>query len=453
MKLTGPAWLQSSMTLGAGSATASVVAGAFYGYDLLWVQPVAMFLGVMMLAALGNVVLTTGERPYAAFARELHPLAAFLWALATIVASVIWHFPQYGLAGAVSWDLASLAGAPQDSRVMEYLIKCGIGIAILGINIFTTWNYGGGYRGIKLYESFLRWNIRLVIIAFAAVVLMAPIDWAAVLKGLFSFRVPDKEGALTVTLGAIGAAVGINMTFLYPYSLLAKGWGKHHKGLSRWDLFSSMFLPYAILTSLIIIAMAATKYNPNVQPTAAAIGGFKPVDAAAALSGVVGVNLGRIIFDLGFLAMVCGAISTHMVVCGFTVCEMFGLEYTVKRYRAFTLVPAIGILGVVWPGPFWMPIAASAICLTMLPIAYIIFLVMNNKRSYLGDAVGSGWKRWAFNTVLVVAVVAATVGAAIRIKTAVIDKLFPSKSAASTPSSTPITSTESTPGASLPENR
>ena len=38
-------------------ATASVVAGASFGYKLLWVQPLAMFLGVMMLAAEKGVVL------------------------------------------------------------------------------------------------------------------------------------------------------------------------------------------------------------------------------------------------------------------------------------------------------------------------------------------------------------------------------------------------------------
>ena len=43
-KLTGPAWLQSAMTLGAGSAAASVIAGASFGYQLLWVQPLAMLL-------------------------------------------------------------------------------------------------------------------------------------------------------------------------------------------------------------------------------------------------------------------------------------------------------------------------------------------------------------------------------------------------------------------------
>ena len=93
IKRTGPGLLQSAMTLGAGSATASVVAGASFGYKLLWVQPVAMFLGVMMLAALGNVVLTSGERPYKAFGQQLSTKLVFLWALGTILSSIIWHFP------------------------------------------------------------------------------------------------------------------------------------------------------------------------------------------------------------------------------------------------------------------------------------------------------------------------------------------------------------------------
>jgi manganese transport protein len=91
VRRTGPGLLQSAMTLGAGSAAASVMAGASFGYKLLWVQPVAMFLGICMLAALGNIVMTTGQRPYRAFGRELSVTLVFLWALGTVVASVIWH--------------------------------------------------------------------------------------------------------------------------------------------------------------------------------------------------------------------------------------------------------------------------------------------------------------------------------------------------------------------------
>lgn len=420
-KLTGPAWLQSAMTLGAGSAVASVVAGASFGYQLLWVQPIAMFLGIMMLAALGNVVLTTGERPYASFARELNPAIAFLWALGTIVASVIWHFPQYGLAGAAVWDLAEIAGTPTQLGWVEYLVKFAAGLAILGMSIFVTWNYGSTARGIKLYESFLRWVIRLVILAFALVVITTGIDWPKLVHGLFVPSIPKTTGAVTLVLGAFGAAVGINMTFLYPYSLLAKGWGTHHKGLARWDLFSSMFLPFVLVTSLLIIAMASTIHDPNAVGLRTAL---KPVDAARGLEGVLGTYGARIVFDLGFMGMACGAISTHMVVCGFTFCEMFGLEYTVRRYRMFTLIPAIGILGVALPSPLWMPVAASAICLTMLPIAYIAFFIMNNKKTYIGAATGYGLKRAIWNIILLVAIAAATIGSAVKIKTGVIDKIF-----------------------------
>jgi len=420
-KLTGPAWLQSAMTLGAGSAAASVIAGASFGYQLLWVQPLAMLLGVFMLGALGNVTLTRGERPYQSFSRELAPWVAFLWALGAIVASVIWHFPQYGLVGGASWDLAQLAGADSDSSLLQYLVKFGAGVIILGFSIKVTWNYGSHSRGIRFYEGFLRWVIRGVIISFLLVVIYTGISWEKLLAGFFTFQIPDADGAVIVILGAFGAAVGINMTFLYPYSMLAKGWGKAHKGLSRYDLFSSMFLPYVITTSLVIIAMAENIYEPGI---AAVRSDLRPIEAAAVLGTVLGSTLGRIIFDLGLIGMACGAISTHMVVCGFTFCEMFGLEYTTRRYRIFSLVPAVGLLGVAFRYPLWMPVAASAICLTLLPMAYIAFFIMNNKKSYLGASTGKGLNRILLNTVLLLAIGAATVGAAVLIKTRVIDVVF-----------------------------
>lgn len=441
-KLTGPAWMQSAMTLGAGSAAASVVAGAFYGYQLLWVQPIAMFLGICMMAALGNITLTKGERAYEIVRREIHPSVAFLWALATVVATVVWHFGQYALLGGAATDLANVVtGAGADaplSKSAETAVRFGAGFLILGINIALTWNYGSKPTGIKAYESFIVWMIRLVMLAFLIVVAMqtarGAIDWGAVFRGFFVPSIPSQPGSLTTTLGAIGAAVGINMTFLYPYSILAKGWGAHHKGLARFDLTTSLLIPYTILTSLIIIGMAATIHQAPFgtilasQPTP---GSLKPIEAAQALKDVLGGPLGRIVFDLGFMGMCCGAISAHMVCCGFTVCEMFGLKYTTWRYRMFTLTPSIGILGVMIQQPIWLPVIASAIAFTMLPIAYISFFYLNNKKSYMGDAVPKGTKGRIWNILLLIAVLMSVVGAGIQIKSRVIDKIFPARPAAS----------------------
>jgi len=432
IKRTGPGLLQSAMTLGAGSATASVVAGASFGYKLLWVQPVAMFLGVMMLAALSNVVLSTGERPYRAFGREISKALVFLWAVGTIVASVIWHFPQYGLAAGAARDLGAMSGVTLNDpngflgfTPAGLAISFGVGFLILAINTFTVWSYGSSPRGIKLYEWFLRTVIGLIILMFAIVVIgsFSKINWGELGKGFIGwYGIPEYQNPkhITLVLGMLGAAVGINMTFLYPYTLLAKGWGKHHKTLARWDLGMSMFMPFAVVTSLVMVAMTVTGVYPGTDELRETL---TPVAAAASLHGILGEQAGRIIFSLGLIAMTCTAISTHMVVCGFTLCEMFGLEYTKTRFRLFAMAPTIGLLGVVTKLPFWFPVAASAICFAMLPVAYLIFYLLNNKESYLGEGMMKWPRREIFNLLLVVALIMATIGAAIKIKTGVVDKI------------------------------
>ena len=426
LRRSGPGLLQSAMTLGAGSAAASVVAGASFGYKLLWVQPLAMFLGVCMLAALSKVVLTKQEKPYRAFGREIGfcgPVLVFLWALGTISASVIWHFPQYGLAAGAVKDLASIGG--DLSSGMERCLACCTGLVILVLNILTVWSYGSSRRGIKLYETFLRVMISLVILSFALVVCcnVGNIHWGEMARGFLGLDAGDvlrEPKNLVLVLGMLGAAVGINMTFLYPYSLLAKGWGAEHRTLAKWDLGMSMFVPFVLVTSLIILGMTVS----GVYTGDTLRSGLKPLEASKALVDLIGPT-GRVIFDLGLIGMACGAISAHMVVCGFTLPEMFGWKYTKWTFRLSALLPTIGVFGVVTQLPFWFPIFASAICFTMLPIAYLIVLIMSNKRSYVGEAVGSGPWHWVFNCILVLALLLTTIGSCITIKNNVIAKISP----------------------------
>jgi manganese transport protein len=102
---------------------------------------------------------------------------------------------------------------------------------------------------------------------------------------------------------------------------------------------------------------------------------------------------------------------------------MLGLEYTKTRFRIFALFPVVGILGVVTKLPFWFPVAASAICFAMLPIAYLLFYVLNNKESYLGEGMMKWPRREFFNIILVIALTVSVVGALIKIKTGAIDKV------------------------------
>jgi Mn2+/Fe2+ NRAMP family transporter len=480
VKLTGPGLLQGAMTLGAGSAAASVVAGASFGYKLLWVQPIAMFLGVMMFAAVSNIVLTRkSERPYWSFMREMKsiwsPLVfiVFLWALGTVMSSMIWHFPQYTLAAGAARSVVKqfasedvkldyqevktdadgnpifkldnegkpLIDKETGEQVKEtitlytpfgYLVSILAGVIILLVNIIVVFNYGRGGIGIKIYEWFLRFMMALVFLTFFLVVILNfhKIEWLEIFRGFTGYYgIPYSENkeeyarTVTVVLGMLGAAVGINMTFLYPYSLLKKGWGEEHKTLAKWDLGMTLFIPFTIVTSLIMMGMTVSGVytgkdivNVNIDPLIA---------ATALQSGDwISKEMATVIFCGGLFGMTFGAISAHMTCCGFTLCEMFGLEQTTWRFRLFSLVPSIGVFGVVFKLPFWFPVMASAVCLTMLPIAYLIFIILSNRRSFIGEAVGKGIKRYAFNAILVVALIAASIGASIKLKVDVFDKVY-----------------------------
>jgi succinate dehydrogenase hydrophobic anchor subunit len=192
-----------------------------------------------------------------------------------------------------------------------------------------------------------------------------------------------------------------------------------------------MFMPFAIITSLVMVGMTVSGIYDinNVNGVRDMVNsGIRPTDAAKALqTDWIPAWGATVIFCSGLFGMACGAIAAHMTCCGFIMCEMFGMEHTKWNFRLFAMTPSIGFFGVVIGLPLWFPIAASAICLTMLPVAYLIFLILNNKRSYIGDAVGKGWKRVVFNTLLVLALLMATIGASVLVKVRVIDVLFPPK--------------------------
>ncbi|MEZ5325269.1 MAG: hypothetical protein R3F19_09410 [Verrucomicrobiales bacterium] len=60
---SGPGWLQGAITLGGGSLAGALYLGVVMGYHMMWLQPLAMILGVIMLSAISYVTLSTGRRP------------------------------------------------------------------------------------------------------------------------------------------------------------------------------------------------------------------------------------------------------------------------------------------------------------------------------------------------------------------------------------------------------
>ncbi len=283
-RLSGPGWLQSAITLGGGSLVGSLFIGILAGVSLMWVQPLAMILGIVMLSAIGYVAITTGERPFQAVNRHINPVLGWCWVIATVMANLVWCLPQYSLGSA----------ALQQNLFPELLSGMGGKIAatvfILVVVSVVLWFYNAGSTGIKIFETILKLMIGAVILCFVGVVVRLSftedgIAWGNVLAGFFpdfsmifrpaeslleplqktgDFRGFWSEHVVSsqrdVIIAAVATAVGINMTFLMPYAMLSRGWDKDFRGLAIFDISIGLFVPFLLATSCIIIA-SATQFH------------------------------------------------------------------------------------------------------------------------------------------------------------------------------------------------
>ena len=407
----GPGWLQGAMTLGGGSAITSLTLGTVFGYEFLWLQPVSMLIGCVMLFALSHQTLSTGERPFQAMRQHVSVPLAWLWAIAALASSIIWGFSHYPLSAGMLEEAISvttgfhLRGEGQATTREVYLF--GLAVLVWSACAYTVWHYSRGGAAVRLFENGIKILSAVVVVSFAWVVFQAAmqgsIDWGQALWGLVPHSLPDDAFGVTTLMAALGTAVGINMTFVYGYTLLNRGWGRAQRTLSRYDIVLGLVIPYLLVTTLISLAAAGSLYGGEgtVQSR------LSPQLAGSmfAESGL-GDFVGRLVFPLGVLGMAVGSLVMHMLTCGAAAKEMFGFADDSLAYRLSCLLPTPAVLGVfVWTtmGPYVI-LPTSAICGFLLPIAYIGWLVLNNRKDYLGDDMPRGQRRSMYNAAMVICI-------------------------------------------------
>lgn len=400
LRLMGPGYLQSAMTLGGGTAFSAIFAGAAFGYQLLWVAPVAMLLGVIMLAAIAHQTLSSEENPFQAMRRHAGPFFAYGWAFAGILSSIIWQFAQYALAGAMLAAIARSSGwdAPTWLMGLFALVWC-VTFAML---------YDTTPRLVRIYERVIKGMVWFIIACFAYVVFQTGIaSPGELLTGLVGFRVPgENQGVTGITLvvSGLAAAVGANMVFVYPYTLRRRGWGRPHRRLARLDLVFGTLVPYAICASLMVIAAANVIHFQS--PELFAGKKIAPWQVAEILAAPdrLGKTAGMWVFGLGIVAMALSSIMMQMLCSGFALCEMLGRESKGATYRIGMLLPAVGVLGAIfWKDiQLWLAVPTNIICGLLLPLVYVGFIKLQCSGPYLGEdrPAGISGRLWLAGMVL-----------------------------------------------------
>ncbi len=412
-RLSGPGWIQGAITLGASTATSSFYLGWKFGYEMLWVNILGMAMGVIMFAAIARPTLYRDTSIYKAMGKYVHPWLAGSWALAAVITSIFWCLNQFAAAVACLVDVGETGGW-LDGGGESGVAKWGISLVILAVSIPLTWAYAGKRgTGVRLYESTLKGIVLFMVICFALVAWKTGIRWSELLAGLIPSGLPSSPEDRTMVLGALGCAVGINMTFLFPITLRARRWGKHHLGLARFDLIGGMLLPFAVVSTLVIVTTANVIQGSPERPDGPAA--VAKVMAPLFEGSVFPDATGRVLFDLGIAAMPLSTIMILMLISGLALCELLGVPHEGFWFKLGTVLPALGILGVAYRAPFWLGPLISSFALILLPIAYIGFLILCNSRSYLGDDLPEGNTRLAWNVGMIVVVLIAVVGASVKV--------------------------------------
>lgn len=376
LSVLGPGIITASVDNDAGGITTYSIAGAHFGYDLLWTLiPITVALVVVqeMVARMGVV---TGKTLSDLIREKFGVKPTFLLLIALIVANfgnVVAEFAGW----ASAWEIAGVSPA----------VSVPVGAAAVWFLVVK-----GSYRIVE--KIFLL--ACLIFLTYPIAAVMGKPDWMAVGVNLVR-PVARFDGAyLTVLIGMVGTTIAPWMQFYLQSAVVEKRVQIENYSLTRVDVIFGCLVTDAVALA-IIVACGATLYVQGVTIETAG-------DAARALAPLAGEYASHL-FAIGLANASLFAASILPLATAYSVCEGMGWESGIdKNFRTapqffwlYTGLIVLGALCVMVPGaPLVAIMYASQVVNGMLLPAVLIFMLKLINDSELMGAYVNGR---AFNAV------------------------------------------------------
>ena len=291
LKAFGPGIIVVLTWLGAGDVVDMGVAGSNYGYSLLWVLVVAVFMRFVLVSLIGRYQLCNqhGEGVLDGLVR-FHPLyAPVLFFGAVIMGHVYESYMTVG-EGEVLYNVTNVGD------VWMWAVLCNAVALLLVLK--------GGYNSLEtLFKLFLG----LLSISFVGSALWVGFSGVDLLQGLYRWELPGQQGDFTplrVATAMIGAVGGSFMNLVYPYFLEEKGWkGPQYRKVQVYDLLLGVVV--MIILNVAVWVLGAELLFPDKQISTLD-------DLPNLLSTVLGPG-GRLLFYVGVFSAVFTSVVGHAV--------------------------------------------------------------------------------------------------------------------------------------------
>ena len=362
----GPGALVAAAFIGPGTVTACTLAGAGFGYQLIWalvfatlatiiLQEMAARLGVVSRMGLGTALLSTSGNP------------ALRWAVAALVIAALYignaAYEAGNLSGAALGVQAALdrSGFPFEITIVAIALIAGVLLV------------SGQYRRIEMVLIGL---VVVMAICFVVTAIIVRPDMGAMLAGL---RPSIPENGLVTTMALIGTTIVPYNLFLHAAAARQRFDGPEALPAARVDIGVSIGL--GGLISILIVATAASGLF------AAGLEVDSGGDMARQLEPAFGATAKWFMAAGLFAAGLTSSITAPMAT-GYAVSELFrlkgGVEGTAFRLIALSVIVIGALVGFFGIQPVSVIVFAQIANGLLLPVIAVFLIIAMNRSDLLG---------------------------------------------------------------------
>jgi NRAMP (natural resistance-associated macrophage protein)-like metal ion transporter len=366
LSVMGPGIITANIDNDASGITTYSVAGARFGYGLLWTllpTTVALIVIQEMIARMGVV---TGKGLSDLIREHFGVKTTFFMMLGLLIAN-------FGN------TVANLAGWAASMEILGLSRFIMVPVGAVGIWILVT---RGSYRSVE----------KLLLIAcllyFGYVVsgLMARPDWGPVTKALVVPEIRWDSEYIMLSIAIIGTTITPWMQFYLQSSIAEKGIKKEQYKASRLDVIIGCSIT-DIISFFIIVTCGALLFPQGIRINEAS-------EAALALKPLAG-EYAYLIFSLSLAnASLLGAIIVPLATA-YYICEAMGWEAGInKTFREapqfmwiYTLTIAFASMVILIPGAplVFLMVLSAVVNGLLLPFVLIYALILVNNRKLMGE--------------------------------------------------------------------
>ena len=373
LAILGPGIITGSVDNDAGGITTYSVAGALYGYNLLWTMFPAFLVLVVVQEMNARMGIVTGKG-LADLIREYAGVKiTFLIFVGLLIADI----------GNTTTEFAGVAGSMQVFDISKYISVPISAILVWWLVVKGTYKFSE--RVFLIFSAFL--------LVYVVSALLGKPHWHDIGQAMIKPDIKYTKDYLTIVIGIIGTTIAPWMQFYMQSAVIEKGLTISDYKFTLADVIIGSIIT-VVVAFFIIVACASTLHISGIKIEEAK-------DAALALKPLAG-DLASATFAFGlFIASIFSA-TILPVATAFYVCEAFGFEAGIDKkwkeapqfYWLFTSIIIIGAAIILIPNAplilitLWSQVANGI----LLPVVLICMILIVNNKEVMGKYVNNRYQ-------------------------------------------------------------